>query len=687
MPGLSDLFPQEASGRSVVCKGLIATTPTGNETTVQVTIPSFDSNQRWGPCKFQYHINLNNSVQSPVRGDECLVVFDEGREAQLLTWWSNNPVPNATLWPSGGVNTQTTTSYTLSVADAAKMLIFNNVAAIDLAIPSDIVEEFPNKTVITFTQAGPGAVTITPSGGVTVNSQHGALKTTGQFAVVTLYKESANTWWAWGDLEVTPLPIVYGTKLRVRLPQSTGTRVFYVDAASGSDSNAGTSEAGAWATLQDYFSGTAGPANDIVPSSGDVVYVKNYPGQVASGSSSIGYRPGAGVDHVIDNKSGSANDPITVKAFPGHRPIILGPAELPGTTSRGLRVRNGSRYWRFETLEFPYASGTKDPEGNEPCVYLTGALTGNLEFFDCKIHGSTDGSGVLGEGGCHDVHFINTESWANNDTRYIDGAVATCNTTTGSATITITSGVKPSGASTIGSLVVGPGVPGGATVVSVAGDRFSYVISSPATLTQTGASITVFDHGAQSHSYYLNATKDWMMLNCIARDQANGYGYQIRNGAQGTIVAHCLAARIKGPGATFAGYLVEGGGSGTNNNKAINCVAYDTKRGWRQINTVATGNRAHDNLSFLASVAAYENQTAGQGWDWSPDESGNYDSPEGDNLNADPLFTSPGSNNWQPLSGSPLYGAGDPDYTPGFDYLLRTRVSATLGILIATEEL
>lgn len=209
-----------------------------------------------------------------------------------------------------------------------------------------------------------------------------------------------------------------GSALPARLPQSSGARVFYVDAATGSDSNAGTSEGAAWATLQDYFNGTAGPSNNIVPTAGDIVYVKNYPGQTSSGENgSVGYSATAGPDsagHCITGRSGSSGNPITVKAYPGHRPVIRGASAAPGTGhSRALTLNTNSAYWRFEGLDLYYSAGNA---ANESVVYGASG-SHHVEFKNCKIHGGTDGSGTFIHHSCSYYHFYNNEVYECDDWR------------------------------------------------------------------------------------------------------------------------------------------------------------------------------------------------------------------------------------------------------------------------------
>lgn len=209
-------------------------------------------------------------------------------------------------------------------------------------------------------------------------------------------------------------PPILGSLLPSRLPEPAPLRTFYVDKANGNDLNSGATEIAPWASLQDYLSGTAGPSNSIVPTAGDLVIVKDYPGQVANGQSSVGYRPASGLDHVVSSKSGSASNPITVKAFPGHRPVILGQQVAPGVAiSRCLRMTGNSGYWRWRGFNFPYSAGVG---ANEPTVYIA-STAHHIELYDCLLHGATDGSGSVSDAGTHHVHYVNCRFYENDDWR------------------------------------------------------------------------------------------------------------------------------------------------------------------------------------------------------------------------------------------------------------------------------
>lgn len=109
--------------------------------------------------------------------------------------------------PAGGGtqarNTQTGTTYTLVLADAQKLLTFNNGSAITVTIPTNAVA-FPygaTATGIDFLQLGAGTVTFAPDTGVTLNGTPG-LRTRAQYSGGTLLKVDINSWVIVGDTMV-----------------------------------------------------------------------------------------------------------------------------------------------------------------------------------------------------------------------------------------------------------------------------------------------------------------------------------------------------------------------------------------------------------------------------------------------------------------------------------------------------
>jgi hypothetical protein len=112
---------------------------------------------------------------------------------------NRNPIATATVL----INAQTGTSYTPALADAGKLITANNAAAISLTIPVDATPDIPIGTQILVMQLGAGQVTVsavTP-GTTAVNGKNG-LKTSGQYAIISLIKVAANSWIIGGDATV-----------------------------------------------------------------------------------------------------------------------------------------------------------------------------------------------------------------------------------------------------------------------------------------------------------------------------------------------------------------------------------------------------------------------------------------------------------------------------------------------------
>jgi hypothetical protein len=98
------------------------------------------------------------------------------------------------------INTQTGTTYTLVLADHAKLITLNNGSAITLTVPPNSSVAFPTGTEITLTQLGAGQVTIAAGSGVTLYAADSELKTRVQYSSAVLTKIASDTWIVAGDL-------------------------------------------------------------------------------------------------------------------------------------------------------------------------------------------------------------------------------------------------------------------------------------------------------------------------------------------------------------------------------------------------------------------------------------------------------------------------------------------------------
>ena len=110
--------------------------------------------------------------------------------------------PAGATGPSGDptlvINAQTA-SYTLTLADASKLVEVSNASANTVTIPLNSSVAFPTGTQISVLQTGAGQTTIAGTAGVTVNATPG-LKLRAQWSACTLIKRGTDTWVAVGDL-------------------------------------------------------------------------------------------------------------------------------------------------------------------------------------------------------------------------------------------------------------------------------------------------------------------------------------------------------------------------------------------------------------------------------------------------------------------------------------------------------
>ena len=63
--------------------GRVARNVTALTEPMYVILPSFDEVHEFGPCRWQ----SRDDVSLPTQGDEVLVLFDEGRQPWIISWW------------------------------------------------------------------------------------------------------------------------------------------------------------------------------------------------------------------------------------------------------------------------------------------------------------------------------------------------------------------------------------------------------------------------------------------------------------------------------------------------------------------------------------------------------------------------------------------------------------------------
>lgn len=105
-----------------------------------------------------------------------------------------------------GINSQTGTTYTLSVEDAGKIVEFANASPVTVTIPPFADQPFAYPAQdglgarIDIVASGAGAVTIAAGSGVTLRSAGSATSLRTQWSAATLYQRTLNEWVLAGDI-------------------------------------------------------------------------------------------------------------------------------------------------------------------------------------------------------------------------------------------------------------------------------------------------------------------------------------------------------------------------------------------------------------------------------------------------------------------------------------------------------
>jgi hypothetical protein len=94
------------------------------------------------------------------------------------------------------MSTQAGTTYTLAIGDSNTLVRFSNASAVTVTIPLNSTVGYTIGTTIRIRQSGAGVVTVSPTGGVTVNAPDGLLVTGKQYDEIWLVKQATDTWMA-----------------------------------------------------------------------------------------------------------------------------------------------------------------------------------------------------------------------------------------------------------------------------------------------------------------------------------------------------------------------------------------------------------------------------------------------------------------------------------------------------------
>jgi len=93
-----DDLPEIQHGIEGMWAGKIASDPANVNVPVMVTIPAWDDHIKIGPCAW---VTKGNSL--PVRGQDCMVAFDNNQQAVVIAWWDGTDGVSVIKTPTGTV--------------------------------------------------------------------------------------------------------------------------------------------------------------------------------------------------------------------------------------------------------------------------------------------------------------------------------------------------------------------------------------------------------------------------------------------------------------------------------------------------------------------------------------------------------------------------------------------------------
>lgn len=149
-------------------------------------------------------IGLGIDLKAPSSGINATAIADgtvTSTEFQYINTLTSNAQTQLDTKSAKLITTnRQTSSYTLVIGDADKLVEMNNASANNLTIPLNATVAYATGTQILLSQYGAGQTTVVATGGVTVRSSGGKLKLTAQYSGATLIKIATDEWYCFGDL-------------------------------------------------------------------------------------------------------------------------------------------------------------------------------------------------------------------------------------------------------------------------------------------------------------------------------------------------------------------------------------------------------------------------------------------------------------------------------------------------------
>lgn len=154
------------------------------------------SNLGSGSGLYKQKVGVDLQFKSLLAGTNCSLDTITDPNAVIF----NVPVPSIPDTTVVPINSQTGTSYTLTLADKGYCVEMNNAAANTLTIPPNSSVAFAINTTILVRQMGAGNTTIVAGSGVTIRNPHATLKLLKQYATVSLHKRGTDEWCIDGNM-------------------------------------------------------------------------------------------------------------------------------------------------------------------------------------------------------------------------------------------------------------------------------------------------------------------------------------------------------------------------------------------------------------------------------------------------------------------------------------------------------